>query len=256
MKNHFYISYPGNKRDEVEKIYDLIKDSINENTVIIEPFCGSCALSYYIWSKHPTIKFILNDSSKFLFEMFNIFKNDDELNKLNDWYNDKLNNKINKDEYIKIVKNNDTYSTFLKKKYYCIREGLFPNDNRKFNNIDLKKYPIYNFFKNANIKYSNGDAIDLINKEKNNKDNIIFLDPPYINTCNEYYDYRDVGNIYEYLFNNNINKYKCLLIGVFENNWMIKLLFKKNIILEYDKLYQQSKKKTTHLYISNTKIIK
>ena len=186
--------------------------------------------------------------------MFNLFKNDEELNKLNDWYNEKLNNKINKEEYNKIVKNNDTYSIFLKKKYFCIREGLWPNGNKKFNNIDLKKYPIYNFFKNANIKYLKGDAIELINKEKNNKDNIIFLDPPYINTCNIYYDYKSGGNIYEYLFNNNINKYKCLLIGVFEYNWMIKLLFKKNIILEYDKLYKMSKKQTKHLYISNVKI--
>lgn len=254
MKNHFYISYMGNKREEVERIYELIKDFIKPDTVFIEPFCGSCALSYYIWTKHPTLKFILNDSSKFLFEMFNLFKSDEELNKLNDWYNEKI-DKISKEEYNKIINNNDTYSTFLKKKYFYLREGIFPI-NKNHSKIDLKNYPIYNFFRNADIKYINGDAIELIEKEKNNKKNIIFIDPPYINTCNIYYDYNDSSNIYEYLFNNNINKYKCSLIGVFENSWIIKMILKKNIILEYEKIYQMSKRKTSHIYISNKNIIK
>ena len=60
MKNHFFYPYVGNKREEVEHIYNLL-DFNNINT-IVEPFCGSCAVSYFIWSqnKDKNYKYILN----------------------------------------------------------------------------------------------------------------------------------------------------------------------------------------------------
>ena len=50
MKNHFFFSCCGNKREEVEHIYNLL-DLENIDT-IVEPFCGSCAMSYYIWTQN------------------------------------------------------------------------------------------------------------------------------------------------------------------------------------------------------------
>lgn len=46
MKNHFFIPYYGNKRQEVDKIYNEIKDDIDKYDIIVEPFCGSSAFSY------------------------------------------------------------------------------------------------------------------------------------------------------------------------------------------------------------------
>ena len=57
MKNHFFIPYSGNKREEVDKIYDLMKDNIKNDTIIIEPFCGTSALSFYIYGKRKRKKF-------------------------------------------------------------------------------------------------------------------------------------------------------------------------------------------------------
>ena len=51
-----------------------MKKYIKKDTVFIEPFCGSCAVSYYLWLKHPTLKFILNDGDTFLYEMFNLIQ--------------------------------------------------------------------------------------------------------------------------------------------------------------------------------------
>jgi site-specific DNA-adenine methylase len=45
MKNHFYISYFGNKRNEVIDIVKCIP-KLETYEKIIEPFCGSCAISY------------------------------------------------------------------------------------------------------------------------------------------------------------------------------------------------------------------
>ena len=50
MKNHFFFSYCGNKREEVEHIYNLL--DLNNIDTIVEPFCGSCAMSYYIWTQN------------------------------------------------------------------------------------------------------------------------------------------------------------------------------------------------------------
>ena len=68
-KNHFFIPYAGNKRSEVEKIYDSIKDKLNDIEYIVEPFCGTSAFSYYMSLRHPKqFKYILNDNNKYLIE--------------------------------------------------------------------------------------------------------------------------------------------------------------------------------------------
>jgi len=84
MKNHFYISYSGNKRNEVVEIYDNI--NFENVDTIIEPFCGTSAISYYIWLKHPNMKFILNDSNIFLKEMYDIFQDDELINEFENEY--------------------------------------------------------------------------------------------------------------------------------------------------------------------------
>ena len=68
MKNHFIISYAGNKRQESNYIYEYIKDKLNDIEYIIEPFCGSSALSYYLSTLYPhRFKYILNDNNGIIF---------------------------------------------------------------------------------------------------------------------------------------------------------------------------------------------
>ena len=83
MKNHFFIPYSGNKRNEVNKIYDNIKIQSNINT-IIEPYCGTAAMSYYIWSlnKNKNYNYVLNDNNNYLTELYNVAKNPVKLLKL------------------------------------------------------------------------------------------------------------------------------------------------------------------------------
>ena len=58
MKNHFVISYAGNKRNEVTRIYETLK--LENITTIVEPFCGTAAVSFYISTLHPQkFKYIL-----------------------------------------------------------------------------------------------------------------------------------------------------------------------------------------------------
>ena len=53
MKNHFIFPYAGNKRQEVEKIHEYLKDKINGVETVVEPFCGSSAMSVYLAMQYP-----------------------------------------------------------------------------------------------------------------------------------------------------------------------------------------------------------
>ena len=50
-QNHFYIAYSGNKRKEMTNLYPYL--DFTNITTIIEPYAGSCAISFYI-SQHKS----------------------------------------------------------------------------------------------------------------------------------------------------------------------------------------------------------
>ena len=75
----------------------------------------------------------------------------------------------------------------------------------------------------------------------------------YINTNNTWYENNHDMNIYSYLYDTDINTFKVKVYLILENMWIMKLLFKDNIISTHDKLYQTSKRKTSHITIVNDK---
>ena len=247
MKNHFVMSYFGNKREEVEIIYKNLLDNFNLDDIetIIEPYCGSSALSYYISTMHPKkFKYILNDNNTELIELYKILLDKDKLKKFVDDVNNKCfinDNFIDKETYKNIVKGKDILSWFIKNKFYDINYGMYPlnKKNKKLQIELLEKCPIVNFLRTENITFSNIDALELIKKNNNDK-TLILCDPPYLNTCNEYYQNKDI-NIYEWLYNNKYILKNCIFI--LENMWIIKLLFKGDNVITYEKKYNNAKKK-------------
>ncbi len=257
MKNHFLIPYYGNKRQEVKNIYEAIKDKINKYKTIVEPFCGSSALSYYIWlnNKDAKIKYILNDNNKLLVELYNIAKDDNKLNKLYFDLRDIYEKIKCKDDYMKIVekaKNDDLLSWVYVHKIYSIRPALYPETRLiKIDRIDsLLNAPIIDFLRNANVEISNKDALDVYNEYVNDSKAFIFLDPPYLMSNNTWYK-EPTLNIYEYLSDNDISNKKALICLCLENNWIIKLLFKNKKNKTYEKTYETTKKLTEHIIILN-----
>lgn len=255
MKNHFLIPYFGNKRNEVKKIYDII--NIDDIDTIVEPFCGSSALSYYIWlnNKDKNLTYILNDNNKYIYDLYNLCKDN---NKVIDIYNKLVILKettSNKEKYLEIckkAKEGDLVSYVYIHKIYNIRPGLYPSLKKVSDNIfdSFKDAPILDFLQNANIKIYNKDAIEIYDEYKNNPKTLIFLDPPYMLSCNRFYNNPKI-NIYEYLFNNDIDNEKAKIILCLENIWIVKLLFKNKKSLVYDKMYDTTKKKTEHIIIYN-----
>ena len=248
-QNHFYISYAGNKRTEVQNIYNNL-DFTNIESVI-EPYCGTCSISYYIWLQRPNLKFILNDNNKHFKEMYNIIKDDEMLSNFENQVNNIIIPKIKKSktDYLDVVKKDDVYGWFISHKFYQLRAGLYDVKTSSYKNVHLKNHPIYDFFKNADIEFYNMDGVELYEKYKDDERNLIIFDPPYLMSCNDFY-LQSNANIYEYLSLNKISNEKAEIYLILENVWIIKLLFKDLIKYEYDKKYA-GHRKSTHLIIYN-----
>lgn len=252
-KNHFFIPYFGNKREEVDKIYNEI--NFKNIDTIIEPFCGTSAISYYISTQNPKkFKYILNDNNIQLIELYNILKNEVMTNKLIQDL-ETLHSKIKcKEDYDKYKPAENIVNYVYKNLVYNIRPNLYPKDKPvsedRFKN--LFKAPIIDFLRTENIEITNMDAIELIEKYKDKKNCFIFLDPPYLLTENRFYKNPEL-NIYEYLSYNDIKKMKSKILLCVNDNWILKLIFSKYKIITYDKIYQTTKKKLQHIIIKNFK---
>lgn len=253
MKNHFYIPYAGNKREEVEEIYNKI--NFNKIDTVVEPFCGSCAISYYIYAKKPELNFVFNDNNKYLKEMFDIIKNNglEQLQtNINNIIDTITTNENPKEKYNEIIKKDGLKNWIIGNKVYYIRPFMYPT-NKKITHIDLLKCPVIDFFKNGKITFTNMDGVECYEKYKDNKKNLIILDPPYISTNNDFYLTPNM-NIYEYLHKNCIMKNKAYIMIILEELWITNLLFDKSYKYSYDKKYTGFKKKQVkHIIYSNRK---
>jgi len=218
-KNHFIFSYNGNKRNELKEIYSVIKNYDVE--YIVEPFCGSCAFSFFLSVQYPKkYKYILNDNESNLINLLKILSNKETLEE----FEKKINNicsdsNFNKQSYNKL-KGLEGY--YIKNKIYCIRIGLFPL-NYKYKYIDIKNCKFINFLMTENIKLKNIEGLDIYIKYKN-KNSIIFIDPPYLLADNSAYSSPGLI-IYEYICNNHIDNETSEIIFSTEYNFMSKLLF-------------------------------
>jgi len=275
MKNHFFFPYAGNKRQEVEHIYENI--DIKNMKTIVEPFCGSCALSYYIWTLHKekNYKYILNDLDSDLIDFLKAIKDNKYKEIQNEVNNKKEEIKQYKDDmieakkiYVEYVKTKTFESWIFKNKYHSMKSGIFPlrDFNRFFNDkiLDFTTSPIYDFLTNADIELYNEDANKIIDRyDKENS--FIFLDPPYIASCNNFYSTdtdENIENIYEMLYLKGLKNFKCKILICHENNWLFKIIFKDYLDgeKEYKKQYECSlhkgkgKKQTTHIVVKNFKI--
>ena len=273
MKNHFFFSYAGNKRQEVEHIYENI--NFKNIDTIVEPFCGSSALSYYIWTQNRTknYKYILNDLDSNLIELLRLVRDDkykeieDDVNKKREeilFYEDDMIEA--KKIYNEYVKQKDLKGYVFGNRYRAMTPGMFPSRDYKtrFNNIlNIPEIPIYDFLKTADIEIYNEDANKIIEKYDNKK-SFIFLDPPYIASCNNFYSTdtgENINNIYEMLSSKGLKNFKCKILICHENNWLFKILFKDYLDgeKEYKKQYDSNlqgkgKKITTHIVVKNYKL--
>ena len=214
MRNHYYSPYVGNKRSEIKSIIPVIK--LDNITTIIEPFAGSSAMSYYISTLYPKrFKYILNDNDKINYELFNISRDPERTQRFNENINKIIDewNTYTEDAPRKIfydsLDTNEIEAYIFKTKYTIFRIGMYPSITQKlkrkrFINVKpykLQDYLVYAFFNNEDTTYENIDAVDFINKHNKDEGKLFLLDPPYLASCNVFYNNFNM-NIYEWIINN------------------------------------------------------
>lgn len=246
MRNHFFISYSGNKRKEVETIYENIK--LEGVKTIIEPFCGSSSFSYYISLKHPQkFKYILNDNDTKLIELYKLCKNEKKMtefiNKVNEIILDK---DFGKNEYLEVIKRDDIIGYYIKNKIFTLRPGLFPL-SYKPKKLSLS-CPILDFIKTENIKFTNLNGNDVIKKYQHKPEYLIYLDPPYLLTCNaQYEDSDDVKDIFSYLYK--LRDHKAKIYLSIESNCLIDIIFEQFEKVKYEKKYNGFRKRVAKILL-------
>lgn len=246
-KNHFFISYAGNKRTEVKEILKNI--NLEQYTTIIEPYCGSASLSYYISTLYPNkFKYILNDKNKHLIDIMKLIK-DKKTNDFEKTINELIIN-INKEKYMELIKENTKEGYFIKNKIKGRHPGQFPTAYKsKYLSLEC---PFINFLQNEDVSLLNDDGINIV-KNYNKKECLIFLDPPYLISYNSYYDGISTDiNIYQYILDNGLNNFNSFILMCLENSWIINHLFKYYIKYKYKKIYSNRKRQTEHCIITNT----
>lgn len=254
MKNHFFFAYTGNKRGEIDEILDTINiDNINN---IIEPFCGSSAISFAIWLKHGNkYNYYLNDNDNELILIYELFKTKtiDHISEELDNINNKISNKEEWNDYFKNAPNNTYKELYFRKYSQYGKKGFYPL-NRPINKYKLSNIQLsfIDFIKSPNVHITNNDWFNIFNEFKDDNKSLFILDPPYIDSNNDYYINKTI-NVYEYFYKNNFKEFKSHIYLILEDIWVVRLLFENKIIKSYGKKYELSKKKTSHIIIYNHK---
>jgi len=258
MSSLFYFPWTGNKRGEVKYFIDYIKAAKPKR--IIEPFCGSCAVSLHCSIKEGLeCDYIVNDTDPELISFLEHVKTYG-CKELFQYCED--NRYVTKEEFKKIInqyKTNPTlYNYLYYRKIYNLRPGIHPPKTKKISTSPAKYLKTDKFFKQANITHE--DYNDCINKYKDDPDALVFLDPPYLDSCNSDYSEYSKGTTQDLIPDNTVifidilnylKNSKCKIILIMNGNALTRYLFNPWIRGEYTKTYQLHKRKTKHLLITN-----
>ena len=221
--SHFPIFYSGNKRKEYKYIEPFINFDGIEN--IIEPFCGSSAISFNIWLKHPHLNFYLNDNFKELINIYDLLKTND-INDIFDKFNEYKLKYNDPKEFCKFAKDNnyknDTIIFMFLRKTLRFRKGEVLRSEYHYSTKLFKKptklqLKFTEFIKSPNVHISNNDWSILFNNFKNNDKSIFFFDPPYIDSYNANYNLKALNeydyDVYDFFNKNKITSFNSKISG-------------------------------------------
>lgn len=213
------LPFMGNKKNAVNLIESFIKEFkakslINEKDLkIIDVFGGSGLISHIFKYYFTNSKVIYNDFSDYKKRIENIHITNEILRQIKEkiiFYKTKINEKLSKElknKILDIIKSFDNDLNFID--YYTLSSHLLFACNYAYSFKDLEKANFY--YKNFNVKkeangYLDGliivkkDYKELINEYKEDKNALLILDPPYMQTNQDGYQYDLYFDIKEYNF--------------------------------------------------------
>lgn len=230
------LSRLGNKQNDIKYFKDHLP---LDSKIIIEPFAGSFAV---IRNIYYDIKYkrVINDKDESWFGILRDIRKDPEavIKEIYDEWEKLTNGGLTR----KYCKFSDTL---------CVR-GMIKEPNSALQNIFL----LSSLLNSSTV--TNDDFLKVCEKYKNNKDAFIFLDPPYLDSYNKSYftdqatskDLQDNTKMFVD-FKEILNSYKCKVMLIINNNYLTRYIYSDYIKGEYDKVYQLTKRKNSHLIITN-----
>jgi site-specific DNA-adenine methylase len=268
MASLFYHQYIGGKRTEIKYIIEDIR-KLNSNKKIdkiVEPFCGSCAVSLHCAIKEQMqFKYHVNDIDESHINFLKyVNKNGTKIlfNLIKNFWLDIPQKDQNKKTYGKLFKKykleDDCPLKYAHKiffeKFNGLRVGCFPT---------TKKCSITYHYENTDKFFSNAiitckDYNEIFNMYKDDEKALLFLDPPYFDSGNKDYINKGINgqniidNTKMYIDIINLLKTcKCKVILIINKNAITDFIYNEYIKKSYDKIYQRTKKKTKHTIINN-----
>jgi site-specific DNA-adenine methylase len=249
----FVINYTGNKYKESFKTFENAKINFDKYEVFIEPFCGTFGFSRFIYmylNKPTNKKFILYDNDSELINFYKLLqtKTDVEVKNIYKKYNDAV-DLFSNDEYAtngkSIVKNicddnrDDPIIQFMINKNISSFSGFYRKNHKKHEQV------WFDMFKYCTFIHTDSTEIRDYDTDKT----LFYIDPPYIGTCNTFYN--KVDDDYIDFVVNMLDKYECLFVH--KKNALMRICFKKYLNSSIFKTYNINKKETTHDIYSTMK---
>jgi DNA adenine methylase len=233
------IKWSGGKGDEIKSFEKYIPLKYN---IYLEPFIGGGALYFYTAPKKAVISDvhkdlidlytnIKNGNANTIYEFMKVKKNDEAT------YYDIRNN-------MQILNTLDNAKRFYYQRKTCFRGMLRYNKDGKFN-IPFGKYKTINFedLKNKNyellLKRTEifNQSFEYVFDNYNDKENFMFLDPPYDSEFTDY-GYCKFGKEEQIKLAKKFKETKIKCLMVIGKTEFIVNLYKDYIVAEYDKKYR------------------
>lgn len=266
----FYFPYVGNKRTETKYLKDYILNLVKTKNIkrIVEPFCGSCSFSLYCYYELglTDIQYILNDSDRRLIKMLDYVKCKTFLPFMNAI--NSIISHLTKEMHNDIIKRSKEYPDSLfhyiyYNKIYNYRKGLYPAKVKKLDYSRFSK--LDDFFALDQVKLLNDDYRLIFNLYGGDQHALIFLDPPYFNSANNFYDQYQantyatgeiIDNTAMYVDIVKLLKNDSSVIGILNSPEILRYMYTDYVKEYYNKIYQLTrkggkKKNTEHMIISN-----
>ena len=232
------VKWSGGKKDELKKIIPHLPDNFS---TYLEPFIGGGALYFHL---NPE-KAVINDVHKELIDFYQAIKDghSDEIYKF-------MSDHPNEEEtYYKVRAYDNTDPLDNAKRFYYLRKTCFRgmlryNKKGKFN-IPYGRYKTYKFEDIKNERYAellkkteiHNKSFEYIFENYNDKENFMFLDPPYDSEFTDYgycsFGKEEHKTLAKCFKETNI---RCLM--VIGKTPFIEELYSGYIVEEYDKKYR------------------
>jgi len=232
------IKWVGGKKDELKHILPYVP---NNYKYYLEPFIGGGALYFHL---NPD-KAVINDVHKELIDFYQSIKNKNSM----EIYNFMKENPNNEETYYNVRKNQANSVLCNAKKFYYLRKTCFRgmlryNKKGEFNTA-FGRYKNFNFeeIKDKNYEELLGrteiynKSFEYIFEKYNDKNNFMFLDPPYDSEFTNY-GYCAFGKEEQEKLAKCFKQTKIKCLMIIGKTPLIQKLYQDYIVDEYDKKYR------------------